>query len=130
VRAVEVGRGRLGPLLGKERLGPEPTRVEPGLTAATIEPARLSRALHAVGPRAVILTGRHASLDALARLVYAARREGDPVAVFDYRGALPDSGASTVERLNGRPLAAAERILAALDGAPAERRRTLRAVNI
>jgi DNA-binding transcriptional MerR regulator len=98
--------------------------------AATLEPARLARALHAVGPRAVILTGRHASLDALARLVYAARREGDPVAVFDYRGALPDSGASTVERLADRPLAAAERVVAALDGAPAERRRPLRAVNI
>jgi DNA-binding transcriptional MerR regulator len=97
--------------------------------AATLEPARLARALHAVGPRAVVLTGRHASLDALARLVYLARRgAGDPVAVFDYRGALPDSGASTVERLAGRPLAAAERIVAALDGRPAERRRALRAV--
>jgi DNA-binding transcriptional MerR regulator len=97
--------------------------------AATLEPARLARALHAVGPRAVVLTGRHASLDALARLVYVARRgAGDPVAVFDYRGALPDSGASTVERLAGRPLAAAERIVAALDGRPAERRRALRAV--
>jgi DNA-binding transcriptional MerR regulator len=97
--------------------------------AATLEPARLARALHAVGPRAVVLTGRHASLDALARLVYVARRgAGDPVAVFDYRGALPDSGASTVERLAGRPLAAAERIVAALDDRPAERRRALRAV--
>jgi MerR family transcriptional regulator, light-induced transcriptional regulator len=97
--------------------------------AATLDPARLARALHAVGPRAVVLTGRHASLDALARVVYAARREGaDPVAVYDYRGALPDTGASTVERLAGAPLAAAERIVAGLAGAPAERRRTLRAV--
>src|ERR687885_523611 len=55
-------------------------------------------------PRAVVLTGRHASLDALARVVYAARREGaDPVAVYDYRGALPDTGASTVERLPRGP---------------------------
>ena len=81
-------------------------------------------------PRAVVLTGRHASLDALARLVYAARREREaPVAVFDYRGALPETGASTVERLTGRPLAAAERITAAIDGRPAERGRALRAVH-
>jgi DNA-binding transcriptional MerR regulator len=97
--------------------------------AATLEPARLARALHAVAPRAVVLTGRHASLDALARLVYAARREREaPVAVFDYRGALPETGASTVERLAGRPLAAAERIAAAVDGRSADRPRTLRAV--
>jgi hypothetical protein len=97
--------------------------------AATLDPARLSRALHAVAPRAVVLTGRHASLDALARLVYAARREGaDPVAVYDFRGALPDTGASTVERLGGGALAAAERIAAGLAGPPAERRRALRAV--
>ena len=97
--------------------------------AATLDPARLSRALHAVAPRAVVLTGRHASLDALARVVYAARRDGaDPVAVYDYRGALPDTGASTVERLPAAPLVAAERIAGALDGRPAEQRRALRAV--
>src|SRR4051812_757212 len=97
--------------------------------AAAVEPGRVSRALHAVAPRAVVLTGRHASLDALARLVYAARREQRAgVAVYDFRGALPETGASTVERLGGRPLQAAERIIAALDGRPAERRHGLHAV--
>jgi MerR family transcriptional regulator, light-induced transcriptional regulator len=77
-----------------------------------------------------VLTGRHASLDALARVVYAARREGaESVAVYDYRGALPDTGASTVERLAGAPLAAAERIVAGLEGRPAAGRRALRAVH-
>jgi arsenite/tail-anchored protein-transporting ATPase len=38
VLAVEIGRGRLGPLLGVERLGSEPTRIDRGLAAATIEP--------------------------------------------------------------------------------------------
>jgi DNA-binding transcriptional MerR regulator len=97
---------------------------------AAIEPARLSRALHAVGPRAVVLTGRAASLDTMARLVFAARREqGDGVAVFDFRGALPETGASTVERLGPRPVGACERILAVLDGAPAATGRALHAVN-
>jgi energy-coupling factor transporter ATP-binding protein EcfA2 len=38
VLAVEVGRGPLGTLLGATRLGAEPTRIAPGLSAATIEP--------------------------------------------------------------------------------------------
>jgi DNA-binding transcriptional MerR regulator len=101
--------------------------------AATLEPGRLARAMHAVSPSAVVLTGCHASLDALARLVYTARRErGDAVAVFDFRGALPETGASTVERLGPRPLAAAQRIAEVAEGglaATGERRRTLRAVN-
>jgi DNA-binding transcriptional MerR regulator len=96
---------------------------------ATLEPARLAGALRAVEPRAVVLTGRRASLDALARLVFAARRErGDLDAVFDFRGALPETGASTVERLGERPLPAAERVLAAIDGRAASARRALRAV--
>jgi anion-transporting ArsA/GET3 family ATPase len=38
VLAVEVGRGRLGALLGVDHLGHEPKRVDTGLAAATIEP--------------------------------------------------------------------------------------------
>src|SRR5262245_48718163 len=38
VLAVEVARGPLGPLLGKPRLGTEPTRIASHLAAATIEP--------------------------------------------------------------------------------------------
>jgi MerR family transcriptional regulator, light-induced transcriptional regulator len=96
--------------------------------AVGLDPARLSRALHAVAPRAVIFTGRRASLDALGRLVYAARRiGGDRVIVFDYRDALPSTGASTVPRLGDSPLAAREQLLRALDGAQS-RQPPLRAV--
>jgi anion-transporting ArsA/GET3 family ATPase len=38
VLAVEVGRGRLGALLGASRLAAEPQTIERGLSAATIEP--------------------------------------------------------------------------------------------
>src|SRR5436853_84182 len=78
------------------------------LTLTTeLDPDRVTRALHALDPRAVILTGRRASLDTLGRLVFAARRVGgDRVTVFDYRGALPETGASTVERLGDKPIAA------------------------
>jgi arsenite/tail-anchored protein-transporting ATPase len=38
VLAVEVGRGRLGPLLGVQHLPAEPTRIAAGLRAAAVEP--------------------------------------------------------------------------------------------
>jgi DNA-binding transcriptional MerR regulator len=89
-----------------------------------LDPARLARALRALHPRAVVLTGRRASMDTLGRLVFAARRGEQPVEVFDYRGALPDTGASTVTRLGSSPLAARDLVLDAL--ANAERSATQR----
>jgi MerR family transcriptional regulator, light-induced transcriptional regulator len=63
-----------------------------------------------------VLTGRRASLDALGRLVYSARRiGGDQVVVFDFRGALSDTGASTVPRLGDSPSAASETLAEILD---------------
>ena len=92
-----------------------------------LDGSRVSHALQALDPRAVILSGRRASLDALGRLVFAARRlGGDTVEVFDYRGALPETGASTVTRLGSRPLAAKDGLidrLAEAREAPAEKPR-------
>ena len=85
-----------------------------------LDPSRLTRALHVLSPRAVVITGGRASLDVLGRLVYAARRiGGDQVAIFDFRGALPSTGASTVPRLGDAPLAAATQLLAAVESPPA-----------
>lgn len=83
------------------------------LTLTTdLDPNRVTHALHALDPRAVILTGQRASLDTLGRLVFAARRVGgDRVTVFDYRGALPETGASTVARLGDKPLAARDLLI-------------------
>jgi hypothetical protein len=92
----------------------------------TLEPTRLVRALHALQPAAVVLTGRRASLDALGRLVYAARRQSEQIQVLDYRGALGATGASMVQTIGQTPLAAREQLLAALGGAvqlPARRLR-------
>jgi hypothetical protein len=80
------------------------------------DPGRLARALGTLQPRAVLLTGRRASLDALGRLVYVARRSGTEVGVFDFRGALPETGASTVPRLGPGATAARDDVLAHLDG--------------
>jgi DNA-binding transcriptional MerR regulator len=83
----------------------------------SIELARLGRALRALNPSAVILTGRRVSLDSIGRLVYAVRSIVREVAVFDYRGAVPDTGASTVFRLGDRPVAARDALLSRLQPA-------------
>lgn len=89
----------------------------------SLDPGRLTRALHAVGPGAVVLTGNGASLDTLHRLVYSARRAVEGVAVLEYRGALPATGATIVESLGEQPSHARERVLAHLDPAAREGRR-------
>jgi DNA-binding transcriptional MerR regulator len=92
-----------------------------GLRTLTVsvgtDPARTARALHAVEPKAIVLTGHAADLDALGRLVFAARRiAGDELTVCDFRHALPDSGASTVTRLGDKPIAAVDHLVATVDG--------------
>ena len=73
-----------------------------------LQPARLAGALRALDPAAAVLSGAHASLDVLGRLVYTIRQAVGQLDVLDYRGALPDTGASTVTRLPGDPQAAAD----------------------
>jgi MerR family transcriptional regulator, light-induced transcriptional regulator len=80
-----------------------------------IEPARLGRALRALDPRAVVLTGRRVTLDAIGRLVYAVRGVTQDVTVFDFRGAVPDTGASTVRRLGESPIEARDQLIEWLD---------------
>jgi DNA-binding transcriptional MerR regulator len=84
-----------------------------------LDPQRISRALRALEPRALILSGHRASMDGLARLVFASRQSVKQVEVFDFRGALPETGASTVCRLGNTPVAAVHTLLEHLD-APAE----------
>jgi hypothetical protein len=91
--------------------------------SADCDPNRLSHAVTALNPRAVVLTGRRASLDALGRLVFCARRvAGESVAILDYRGAIPHAGSSTVELLPEPTMAARETILARIEGRPVSSR--------
>jgi DNA-binding transcriptional MerR regulator len=84
-----------------------------------IELTRLGRALRALEPSAVVLTGRRVSLDSIGRLVYAVRQVVRDALVFDYRGAVPDSGASTVVRLGDSPTAARDTLIRRLAEAEA-----------
>ncbi len=86
------------------------------LLALAVDSARLAHAVRAVGPAAFVLTGRRASLDQIGRLVYAVRGVVPGAVVFDYRGAVPDTGASTVQRLGDKPITARDALLAHLDG--------------
>jgi hypothetical protein len=54
------------------------------------------------------------SLDSIGRMVYAVRSVAREVVVFDYRGAVPDTGASTVHRLGDAPVGARDALLAKL----------------
>jgi len=85
---------------------------------AGIEPARLGRALRALRPSALVLGGERASLDAIGRLVYAVRSAHDGIEVFDFAGALPDTGASTVRRLGDAPLAARDLLVERVTARP------------
>ena len=87
------------------------------LLTPSIETSRLARALRALDPSAVVLTGRRVSLDSIGRLVYAVRSVVQEVVVFDYRGAVPDTGASTVCRLGEAPIAARDLLIRRLDAA-------------
>jgi MerR family transcriptional regulator, light-induced transcriptional regulator len=79
--------------------------------STAIPPNRLVRALPALDPRCVVLAGRGISLDALGRLVYSVRSVAQSATVYDYRGAVPDTGASTVRRLGAAPLAARDQLI-------------------
>jgi DNA-binding transcriptional MerR regulator len=93
--------------LGLRRAGLRTLSLSP-----TIERARLGRALRALDPSAVVLSGRGLGLDQLARFVFTVRGAVPGVAVFDFRSAVPDTGASTLVRLGEAPAAACEGLLA------------------
>lgn len=95
-------------------------RADLGVARLTpaVERSRLGRALTALRPRAVIVTGQRSSLDTLGRIVYTVRSMRVPPPVLDYRDALPDTPASTVIRLGQTPLAARDVILDLLQDAP------------
>jgi DNA-binding transcriptional MerR regulator len=68
-----------------------------------LDSTRVGSALRALRPRAIVLGGRGSSLETIGRLVYASRQNSGDLQVFDYRGALPNTGASTVTRIGPEP---------------------------
>lgn len=82
----------------------------------SIETERLGRAMSVLQPGAVVLSGRGVSLDWIGRLVYAVHNVADGAVVFDFRGSVPHSDASTVLRLGEQPIAARDALVRTLAG--------------
>jgi len=96
---------------------------------AALDHARVGRAVRALEPSGLVLSGRGTDLDQLGRLVYACRTAAaSALAVFDFRGALPESGASVVMRLHrSAPTASGELLRAVESGAEGRSVRAVRA---
>lgn len=87
-----------------------------------LDSSRVGNALRALRPSTIVLAGGGAELDAIGRLVYAARKTATgEIDVLDFRGALPDSGASTVTRIGPSASAATEAVCARLTARPLAR---------
>lgn len=71
-----------------------------------LDGARIGNALRALTPLTLVLCGHASTLDAIGRVVYAARQSIGGLEVLDYRGALPETGASTVPRIGPSPVEA------------------------
>lgn len=81
---------------------------------------RIGNALRALGPAAIVLAGASADLHAVAKLVFAARQTCGQIAIYDFRGAVPDTGASMVGRLGDGALGAVEALRREMTGAAVE----------
>jgi MerR family transcriptional regulator, light-induced transcriptional regulator len=73
-----------------------------------LESTRIGHAIRALAPNAIVLGGSGASLETIGRLMYATRQTAGQIDVLDFRGALPDTGASTVQRIGPGPGEAAQ----------------------
>jgi MerR family transcriptional regulator, light-induced transcriptional regulator len=82
---------------------------------------QVGNALRALRPHALVLAGAGTDLQAIGQLVYAARQTCGQIEVYDYRDALPATGASTVTRLGEQPIAAVQALLDELAHEPVMR---------
>lgn len=89
---------------------------------STLPQERVGNALRALRPAALVLSGSGCEIASLGKLVHTARQVCGDLAIYDFRGAVPDSGASTVPRLGQSPIEAAQRLRESLleGGAPGE----------
>jgi MerR family transcriptional regulator, light-induced transcriptional regulator len=71
---------------------------------------RVGNALRALKPDALVLAGAGSDLHAVGQLMHAVRQACGNVEICDFRGAVPDTGASTMLRLGDAPIVAAQRL--------------------
>jgi hypothetical protein len=88
------------------------------LLSVELAQERVTRAMRALDPTALVLCGSGATLDAVGRLVYAVRQTGSRAPLYEYRGAMPVSGSHSVPSLGDLPTVAVRHLRARVDAPP------------
>jgi DNA-binding transcriptional MerR regulator len=84
---------------------------------------RVSRAMRALDPTALVLCGKGATLDTVGRLVYAVRQHGSAAPLYEYRGSMPVTGSHTIPSLGQAPTEATQMLKTLVEaGVPAQTR--------
>ncbi|MEA2445184.1 MAG: MerR family transcriptional regulator, light-induced transcriptional regulator [Thermoleophilales bacterium] len=84
---------------------------------------RVSRAMRALDPTALVLCGKGATLDTVGRLVYAVRQHGSSAPLYEYRGSMPVTGSHTIPSLGQAPTEATQMLKTLVEaGVPAQTR--------
>ncbi|MEA2439233.1 MAG: MerR family transcriptional regulator, light-induced transcriptional regulator [Thermoleophilaceae bacterium] len=89
------------------------------LLSVELAQERVTRAMRALDPTALVLCGSGATLDAVGRLVYAVRQTGSRAPLYEYRGSMPVSGSHSVPSLGEAPTVAVRHLRARVE-APAQ----------
>jgi DNA-binding transcriptional MerR regulator len=76
---------------------------------------RVSRAMRALDPTALVLCGKGATLDTVGRLVYAVRQHGSAAPLYEYRGSMPVTGSHTIPSLGQAPSEATQLLKTSLE---------------
>jgi DNA-binding transcriptional MerR regulator len=90
------------------------------LLSVSLAQERVSRAMRALDPAALVLCGNGSTLDVVGRLVYSVRQMGSTAPLFEYRGSMPVTGNHAIPSLGSTPTEATEN-LKALANAPGGR---------
>jgi MerR family transcriptional regulator, light-induced transcriptional regulator len=86
------------------------------LLSMSLAQERLSRAIRALDPAALVVCGTGATLDVVGRLVYAVRHTGSNARVYEYREAMPVAGSHAIPSLGTTPVEATTNMKAIADG--------------
>jgi DNA-binding transcriptional MerR regulator len=91
------------------------------LLSVALAQERLTRAMRALDPTVLILSGSGATLDSVGRLVYSVRQTGSKAPLHEYRSSMPVTGGHNVPSIGNSPLEAVRRVRSLVDRPDQER---------
>jgi MerR family transcriptional regulator, light-induced transcriptional regulator len=98
------------------------------LLSVSLAQERVSRAMRALDPAALVLCGSGATLDVVGRLVYSVRQLGSSAPLFEYRGSMPVTGNHAIPSLGSSPTEASDNLKALVDAPGGRQAGTLAAL--